>query len=515
MAMSVEYAEHQKRAIAFQQMQPYSLCCCATGTGKTVITIGSELVNLQQNKLDKCIFCCTKASIGEVLNDYKKFYDFEPIQLNSYDAIRRFFESTSTVAVTRYEWLKYFEQKYLVEQSAKHKIGIWFDEAQKVKNLNTKAHKFAAMLRRYCYAFHLVTATPVMSSLDDLYWLVTLLDPRIFGDYNQFANDFYVRILVPHPTVRRRRKTCPTCGAMLRFSETTGRDYCTNLACKSIETPQGFIPYSTKVKCLWELVEYKNLDILSQRLQKVVFCFFPKQDIQYHQHVFELKEDTEKTYFAIAKDLLNETMKETEFTARMNELQYVVDRSYEKRAELFKLAQQLKHKGFVLYVPLYQTSGKYNEHNTLDYVQKVLDAVPDLEYKAYTGKETDDERDENKKWFQENPKNKCLIISRAGGASLNLQVTNEFIFYSIGNGFGEMSQALGRVVRMFSSYKTFNIHFIIGEHAIDRYKYTVFLMYREIMEKLFNNQLISSNEFIKFNSQIKAEMRKDLLWRVS
>lgn len=30
--MSVEYAEHQKRAIAFQQMQPFSICAYQTGT---------------------------------------------------------------------------------------------------------------------------------------------------------------------------------------------------------------------------------------------------------------------------------------------------------------------------------------------------------------------------------------------------------------------------------------------------------------------------------------------------
>ena len=61
----VEYGQHQRDAISFQQVQPYSVLAMATGTGKSVTTIGSSLVNLQQNKLDKCIFVCTKAQLAK------------------------------------------------------------------------------------------------------------------------------------------------------------------------------------------------------------------------------------------------------------------------------------------------------------------------------------------------------------------------------------------------------------------------------------------------------------------
>ena len=42
-----------------------------------------------------------------------------------------------------------------------------------------------------------------------------------------------------------------------------GYDYCSNPFCQSIETPTGFIPYRNPVKSIWELVEYKNVEILS------------------------------------------------------------------------------------------------------------------------------------------------------------------------------------------------------------------------------------------------------------
>lgn len=517
----VEYGQHQRDAISFQQVQPYSVCAMQTGTGKSVTTIGSSLVNLQQNKLDKCIFVCTKGSIGEVLNDYNKFYNFQPKQLYDADTLSDFFNSNSTVAVTRYEWLKHFDDAIMRQAASNNRIGMWWDEAQKLKNGSrnkeqddgTATHKTGKRLRQYCSAYHLVTATPIMTTLDDLWSLMHLVDANILGHYDDFVENFYVRELAEHPRVKRRRKTCPTCGCRLVYTD--GWDYCTNPYCRSIQTPWGYLPYKVKVQSIWELIEYQNLDVLSKMLQQSMFCFFPEQDINYIDHTFEIDVDTEIEYIKIAKDLINamDNGIPTPFTTRLIELQYLVDRCYEKKKQLHDLAKQLKHKGFVLYVSLYNTCGQNSEVSTLEEVQKVLDQVEGLSYRTYSGREVDEERDENKKWFQEDPTNKCLIITEAGGASLNLQVTNEFIFYNLPNGFGKMSQALGRVVRLFSTFKTFNIHFLIAENTVDRYKKIGFLMYEEIMKKLMNNKLISTDKPISFSNHMKSELRKSLLWR--
>lgn len=505
--MSIEYAEHQKQAIAFQQQQPYSICAMATGVGKSVTTFGSELVNLHQGKLDKCIFVCTKASLGEVLNDYNKFYSFQPKQLNSANAVRDFFEGDSTVAVTRYEWLKHFDlMSQLMQQ---HRVGMWFDEAQKIKNANTVAHKNALELRQYCSAFHAVTATPVMSKLDDLWGIFDVVDNSVLGSYDKFVENYYVRALAPHPKMSRRRKTCKCCGARLVYNN--GWDYCTNPYCKAIQTPTGFIPYRVKVRSVWDLVEYKNVEQLAKRISPHMFCFFPKQDINYVLHYFDMSSETFQRYKAIAKDIDN-PKDPTPFATRLIELQYVLDRSYEKKLELWKLANKLKSKGFVLYLSLYDTEGFHDTTNTLEQVKEVLDKVEGLDYKTYTGGDCDEDRDSNKKWFQEDCKNKCLIISRAGGASLNLQCTNQFIFYSLPDGFGSISQALGRVVRLFSAFKTFDIHVIQANQSVDAYKYMVFQMYSEIMQKLFNNNLIGLKEPMKYNDAIKSMIRQEYCW---
>lgn len=509
----IEFAQHQKDAIAFQQVHENSICAMQTGTGKSATTMGSELVNLQQKKLDKCIFVCTKGSIGEVLNDYNKFFNFQPMQLWDQNAIFEFFTSDKTVAVTRYEWLKHFDKGLLENHIKGQNLGMWWDEAQKLKNPSTQAHNNAKLLRNYSKAFHLVTATPIMTVLDDLWTLMSLVNPDVLGTFQKFSDNFYVKQSAPHPSyVRRMRHRCPTCGCQMVFT-TTGWNVCTNPYCRAIQTPQGFVSFREQVKCIWELIEYKNLDILSQMLQPYMFCFYPEQDIHYILHDFELSYTTEQEYYKAAAGVFEDSNELVPFTTRLIELQYIVDRSHEKKIELYNLARQLKEKGFVLYVSLYNTEGLQSKTTTLEEVQEVLDQIEGLEYRAYSGREKDEERDENKKWFQEDPKNKCLIITEAGGASLNLQVTNEFIFYNLPAGFGKMSQAFGRVVRLFSTFKTFNIHFIRGLHSVDVYKYTGFLMYEEVMKKLLNNKLINTSKPISFNNHMKAELRKDLLWR--
>jgi hypothetical protein len=517
----VEYGQHQKDAIAFQQVQPYSICAMATGTGKSVTTIGSELVNLKNNKLDKCIFVCTKGSIGEVVNDYNKFYSYTPEQINSTEKLKDFFEGNSKVAVTRYEWLKHFNPELMQQMTSQKRLGMWWDEAQRLKNGSrdrkqiegTQTHKMGKFLRQFCSAYHLVTATPIMTTLDDLWSLMHLVDPSVLKSYQQFSEEFYVRELAPHPRESRRRKTCPTCGCRLEYVD--GWDCCQNPYCQSIQTPYGFVPFKKKVRSIWELIEYQNLDVLSKLLQQNMFCFFPDQDINYIEHRFNLSSEVENLYYSIARDLIakEDAGIPTPFATRMIELQYLVDRSNEKKLQLHTLATKLKQKGFVLYISLYDTEGTNSSTTTLEEVQKVLDEIPELSYRTYSGREVDEERDENKKWFQEDPANKCLIITEAGGASLNLQVTNEFVFYNLPAGFGKMSQALGRVVRLFSSFKSFNIHFLLAEHTVDVYKMVCFLMYEEIIRELMNNKLIKTSKPINFNTQMKAEMRKDLLWR--
>ena len=235
-----------------------------------------------------------------------------------------------------------------------------------------------------------------------------------------------------------------------------------------------------------------------------MFCFYPDQDIQYHVHKYELSDTDWKYYSAIARDTaMQESDDVTPFATRLIQLQYLLDRSLAKRQKLYQIASAIKQQGFVLFVPYYES---------LEQVLDVLSYIQDLEVRTYTGVDDDSTRDENKSWFQNDPKNKCLIITLAGNASLNLQSTNQMILYGLPAGFGAMSQTIGRVVRLFSTFKTFHIHLILSEKTVDQYKYVCFLMYDEIIRSLMQNKMIKLEHPIHFNNDMKAQMRRDWCW---
>src|SRR5207237_4032756 len=65
------------------------------------------------------------------------------------------------------------------------------DEAHHLRNRNTQAWKFAGALQKQFIL--LLTATPVQNNLDELFNLVTLLEPGLLSTARQFQRHFVDR----------------------------------------------------------------------------------------------------------------------------------------------------------------------------------------------------------------------------------------------------------------------------------------------------------------------------------
>ena len=116
---------------------------------------------------------------------------------------------------------------------------------------------------------------------------------------------------------------------------------------------------------------------------------------------------------------------------------------------------------------------------------------------------------------REDPENKALIVTIAGGQSLNLQATRNIIFYNIPFGIGYFVQVMGRIVREFSMFSTCYVHFVALEDTIDQYKYDYIKMHQGDFDLIFKNK-VSENikkKFDGFNAYILQRLRKQLLWK--
>lgn len=89
--------------------------------------------------------------------------------------------------IASYESLRDVEVIELFETLSPAVDLLVLDEAHRVRNRGTKQYRLAKALRGSAMAMLLLTATPVQTGLDNLYTLVDLLEPGIFGSADNFA----------------------------------------------------------------------------------------------------------------------------------------------------------------------------------------------------------------------------------------------------------------------------------------------------------------------------------------
>lgn len=198
-------------------------------------------------------------------------------------------------------------------------------------------------------------------------------------------------------------------------------------------------------------------------------------------------------------------------SARLVDMQKYVDLHPLKRAELIK----------VLKSPASDCDLKIYEKGALVFTRllDIADVLKEDIEKAgmtcflITSKQNQKQRTAIVDSFKEDPTNKIIIISEAGGESVSLQKTNEIIMYNVPRGPGKWTQTLGRVARLFSKYDGFNVHFIEVEDSIDEYSQILLSTKKELEEEILSADTIPLKEEKSFNQMVLKKIRQGLLWR--
>ncbi len=224
--------------------------------------------------------------------------------------------------------------------------------------------------------------------------------------------------------------------------------------------------------------------------------------------------------FDKAKDKLNKFKKTSEqkraetkaHITRLAEMQRYIDNSPEKRGKFMwvlknvvdeETSKRILEKGVVVYVKLLDILKVLEEDLTKE----------GIDYKSIQGKCTAKNRAKTNDWFCDNPENKVIFITDAGGQSLNLHATNELILYNLPDGDGKFKQVIGRIARGFGKYTKYNIHQIIVEESLDEYKQVLLSSKKELEMELLSADTIPLKESGKFNLNLLKKVRDRLLWK--
>ncbi len=209
-----------------------------------------------------------------------------------------------------------------------------------------------------------------------------------------------------------------------------------------------------------------------------------------------------------------EKKKKLNVGAALADMQEYVDNTDEKKDLFFKVlaevvdedsGKKIIDKGVVVYAKRVKTIS-----NLIEFI-KSKDI--NVQCKKITGVEKTHKRKEVEDWFHDNPERKIVFISDAGGASLNLNPTDELILYTVPTAYRKFRQVIGRIARMFGKFDIFKIRFIIVNGTIDEYSKELLSSRSTIEEGLLHCNSIPTAEYDNYHKHVFEQVRQSILWR--
>ncbi len=458
-----------------------------TGSGKSVTTISGALKLYALKKVKKNIIVATVSSISEIKNDMVEHFNYKFFEIKNEEEFIAFMNSNKVMGILKYGVLKRIDPNLINDYLAKTPTAMFFDEAHELKNEETVIQRHVKVYRDSLKGLFLITATPVMSSAKDLQGLFWLINPSLLGDEETFYKTFSKYRMVSF--VKRGEKRHCRCGGYLIYNGSIFR--CPK--CGNAYEPRKQI----------QPIYFKNQQILADLVQPYINSFFPPRDLRYYKITAELSPEQDRLYDSIAQAVMSSG--EEQHSSRMIKLQHYLDECDAKKNILIQLALKLKNQGMIIYADYL---------DTVEVIKECLSRYGDFDIKSITGKLNAKGRKEVRNWFRDkSAANKVLIITKAGGASLNLQSTNNLIFYDIPFSVGGFIQAVGRVARYFSDFKHYNIFFPTVLNTLDDYKFTYVSSRKDLIEQVLQNKCLPQGELDTYNADLLKSIRGRTLWK--
>lgn len=351
------------------------------------------------------------------------------------------------------------------------KSMLIIDEAHSLQNQKSQFYQNMTKLRAHVSATWLVTATPLLNHMEGLYNIVSYARPGYLGTYWQFS-DRYLQI--KERTLRNKRK-------------------------------------------IREVIGYKNLDELKQKIDAISFMKKTPYNLVFHYRKSQLSREEKDAYNEASAGILSKEYqdKAKEWGARLHDLQRVVDNSYEgyiipylshKEELLLKTLKEVfnRNEAVLIYLEYEDTVNRLR-----DMIKKYQSSTGMLTLHEITGKVSFEDR----VYVQKNLKpREAVIITRAGSQSLNLQKANNIIYYDIPFSVGQFIQACGRIARVDTEYDTQNVYILEAEGTIDTYKRKLIEDHATLIRDLFGESENLPKDIQALDRSNMNKLRRALLW---
>jgi ERCC4-related helicase len=360
---------------------------------------------------------------------------------------------------------------------------VIFDEAHRLRrdySKVTKAYLFAEKISQKCECLLLLTATPFRGKLEELYYLLHLIDPNILGPYHTFVQDYVVGnkmdLKEKISKVLLRRRKVEVGGFTKRFAKTVRIDLSPverqfydetteyvrrefNLAMGTKNRAIGFVMIvfqklldSSVIALLHALTKRKFM--LENRFHalKEVSPMLDDWDLDETEGVEDFISDMDEAAYQDFQNLKRELFS-------INRLIHIGKqikedkKSLKLRETLVKLKKE-GHKKFIIFTQF---------RTTQDYLVEVLH---DFKVISFHGSLSADQKEDAILEFKGD--GEILICTEAGGEGRNLQFANILFNYDLPWSPLKIEQRIGRIHRFGQKDNVYIFNFASKDTVAER-----------------------------------------------
>jgi len=465
--------QEQNEMIDFAIKKPYAVISGQTGLGKTytAVTLATQLM-LKNRGLMTVIIAPPKALMSfekELTEKLKVSYSMISTDKTFKNPQGRFLLISNTCIEKAIPTLGELYKKYKI-------LGIVDESHNGLQNRESAMYKLFLQIRKIFCILYFLTATSCKNNIEGMYWMLSLLNPQLLGSWSSFRYNYLI--------INRKRITQTT---------------------KNRQKVQRTIE---------EIVGYKNIEQLQAILNQVVIVRQKQYNLVFNYHTVNLNNTEINNYLAASSGKMSEKAKDF-WSVRLRDITFVVDNvaenieqetiSNKEKLLLKVLLQNIRdNKPTIIYCEYVSVLERLNY--LIKLFSRDLGILDTLIIKGGVS------MSERKKIQNIIAVNRPLLITSAGGESINLQKANSIIFYDLPYDIAKIMQVIGRITRVDSTFDKQYIDIIEAFGTTDTYKRLCMEKNMKLIESLFGK--MNTLPYTTYDNEQKfmSTLRRSLLW---
>ncbi|TGK02928.1 DEAD/DEAH box helicase [Leptospira langatensis] len=469
--------------VVVNSLRPRFILADEVGLGKTIeaALVMKELIFRRGYK--KVLIVAPSPLLVQWKQELKNKFneDFEIVKRRNFIATGEKNWKNFKHVITSVDFIK--NPKY-AEEILKTKWDIVvFDEAHRLRrdyHKVTRAYLFAEKIAKKCECLLLLTATPFRGKLEELYYLVHLVDPNLLGPYHTFINDYVLGnksdLKEKISKVLLRRRKVEVGGFTKRFAKTVKielsqverqfydetteyvrREY--NLAMRTQNRAIGFVMIvfqkllDSSVFALLSALSKRKF-MLENRLHRLqaVGNKLEEWDLDETEGVEDFVSDLDESSPSDLANLRRELLSLNRLILLGKKIKE--DRKSQKLKETIAKLKKEGHPKFIIFTQF---------RSTQDFLASILS-----EYKVtlFHGSLSADAKEDAISEFRKT--SEILICTEAGGEGRNLQFANVLFNYDLPWSPLKIEQRIGRIHRFGQKDNVFIFNFASKETVAER-----------------------------------------------